>query len=197
MTPFKGNRGTTIRLLLFAALALPGPFPAPMASPASAGPAPAGAEDLSFTLRRAALQELLAAATPYRVEVGSSLLRESLTFSDPKDLVFQDGKITFAVRCQGTPFPLDQVLRPVLSLRASGNGGYQAVVESLPLKIPGYGAIDLKDVVAPVDIEPVLRQTLWLQDRPAELTVKIRRIVVRAEQIEVGASLSLKASGPR
>lgn len=165
--------------------------------PVLAGSPAPDSEDLKLTIRRAALQELIAAATPYRLEVGSSLLRESLTFSDPKDLSFQEGKITFSIRCQGSPFPVDQVLKPILSLRPSGGGGYQAVVESLPLKIPGYGTIDLREVVEPVDIQSLMTQTVFLQGKPARLDVRVQRIVIRPEQIEVGASLSLKSSTSR
>ena len=155
------------------------------------------ADDLSLSLRREALQELIAAATPYRVDLGSTLLRESLTFSDPRDLSFQGGKITFSVRCQGAPFPVDQVLRPVFSLRPSGKGGYQAVVESLPMKIPGYGTVDLREAVPPVEIEPLLRQTVFLQGRPVQLHVRVRSITIRPKQIDVGASLRLEPSVPR
>jgi len=162
----------------------------------AAPPAPV-VEDVNLTLRRPAVQRLIAAATPYRLDLGSSLLRESLTFTDPKDLTFQDGKISFSIRCQGSPFPVDQVLRPVLSLRPSGSGGYQAVVESLPLKIPGFGTIDLRDAMEPVEIQSLLRQTVFLQGRPAELDVRVQRILIRAEQIEVAASLNLKPSAPR
>jgi hypothetical protein len=156
-----------------------------------------GADDLNLTLRRAALQEVIIAATPYRIDLGSSLLRENLTFSDARDLAFPGGKITFSIRCQGSPFPVDQVLKPVLSLRATGSSGYQVVVESLPLKIPGYGTVDLREVVEPVDIQSLLTQTVFLQGRPAQLDIRVRRIVIRPEEIEVGASLSLRSAPSR
>jgi hypothetical protein len=159
--------------------------------------ATSGGEDVNLILRRGALQELIVAATPYRLELGSSLLKENLTFSDPRDLAFPEGKITFSIRCQGSPFPVDQVLKPVLSVRPAGSGGYQVVVESLPLKIPGYGAVDLRDSIEPVDIQSLLRQTVFLQERPAQLDVRVQRITIRPEQIEVGASLSLKPSSSR
>src|SRR5512141_2765963 len=98
---------------LFLALLAPGGF---------ADPGAPQTEDLSLSLRREALQELIAAATPYRVDLGSSLLRETLTFSDPKDLSFEGGKIAFSVHCQGAPFPVDQVVRPVFSVHPSGKG---------------------------------------------------------------------------
>jgi len=156
----------------------------------AAPPEPAG-EDLKVTLGLPALQGILTAATPYQVEIGSSLLQESLTFTEPRDLAFPGGKITFSIRCQGSPFPVDQVLHPVLSLKAAGNGDYQVVVESLPLKIPGFGSVDLREVVEPVDIQSLLRQTVFLQGRPAQLDVRVRRIAIHSREIEVGASLTL------
>jgi hypothetical protein len=89
------------------------------------------------------------------------------------------------------------VIRPVLVLRSVAGGGYQVVVESLPLKIPGYGTIDLREVVKPVDIESLLQQTVLLQGRPAQLDVRVRRIAIQPEQIEVGASLSLRPAAKR
>jgi len=89
------------------------------------------------------------------------------------------------------------VLQPVLSVRPMGTDGYQVVVESLPLKIPGYGTVDLREVVEPVDIQSLLTQTVFLQGRPAQLDVLVRRIVIQAEQIEVGATLALKPAAAR
>ena len=51
-----------------------------LARPATGEVAGPPAEDLHIVLRRTALQGLIAAATPYQVDVGSSLLRENLIF---------------------------------------------------------------------------------------------------------------------
>lgn len=158
-------------------------------------PAPAG-ESLTLQIRRAAVAEMLAAATPYRVEVGGGLLKETLTFSDPRELAFSAGKISFAIRCQGAPFPVDQVLRPVLTVQRAGPG-YRLVVESLPLTIPGFGKVDLKDLIAPVQLESLLRQNLLLQGRPAQLDIRVERIEVGREAIEVGGRLTLTPAPSR
>jgi len=157
-----------------------------------ANPSAPAEDDLKISLRRSAVQGLIVAATPLQVELRSSLLRETLTFSDPRELLFREGKITLAIRCRGTPFLLDQSLRPVLTLRPSGrDGGYQAVVESLPVVIPVFGQVDLKDAFPPVEIESLLRQTVFLQGKPAQLDVRIRRIVILPEMINLGATLTL------
>ena len=182
-------RTGSCRILIFAAASL-------LFLPGAAATGPA-AEDINLSLRRVAVQKLLSGATPFRVELCSSLLRESLTFTEPRDLTFEDGRIRFSIRCQGTPFPVDLVLHPVLPLRRSGNGGYQAIVEGLPLEIPGYGTVDLRDAIEPVEIQSLLQQTVFLQGRPARLDVRVQRIAVRPEEIEIGASLTLKPSAPR
>lgn len=166
------------------------------AVPAKAEPAspPTSPDDLNITLRREAVQGLIQGATPYHVDLGSSLLKETLVFSEPRDLSFPNGKITFRIRCQGSPFPVDQVLQPVLSLRPAGSGGYQVIVQSLPLMIPGFGRVDLKDAFPPLDIQSLLSQEVFLQGRPAQLDVQLRRIAVRPDEIHMGASVRLKAA---
>ncbi|MCI0658692.1 MAG: hypothetical protein L0170_16695, partial [Acidobacteria bacterium] len=118
-----------------------------------------GTEDVKVQIRREAVLSLLTAAMPYKVEVGASLLKESLTFTDPRDLSFAEGKVTFAVRCQGSPFPVDQVIHPVFTFKR-GASGYQLVVDSLPVGIPGFGRVDLKDLFPPVELQALLRGPL-------------------------------------
>ncbi len=169
-------------------------LPAGLLHPSPAAVVP---DDVNITLRRPALEGLILAATPYQIDLGSSLLRETLVFSEPRGLSFSDGKITFSVRCRGTPFPVDQILKPLLSLRRAADGRYQAVVESLPVAIPGYGQVDLRDVFPPIDIQSLVKQTVFLQGKPAQLDVRVRRIAVKPEQIDVGASLILTPAPKR
>jgi hypothetical protein len=150
----------------------------------------AGPADLRVQVRKETVQSLLSAAVPYKVEVGASLLRESLTFSDPREVTFSPGRITFAVRCQGSPFPVDQVIHPIFSFR-SGATGYQMVAESLPVGIPGFGRVDLKDLFPPVDLQALLRQGLNLAGRPTLLEVRIERLDISGDIIDVAARLLL------
>jgi hypothetical protein len=146
--------------------------------------------DLKLQVGKATLQSLLNASVPYKTEVGAGLLRESLTFSQPRDLSLGDGKITFAVRCQGSPFPIDQILHPVFSFRP-GAQGYHLTAESLPVAVTGFGRIDLKDLFPPVDLQGLLRQGLNLSGRPTLLELRIERIDVAKESIEFSARLLL------
>jgi hypothetical protein len=156
----------------------------------SPGPRAAGVGDVKVQIRREAVLSLLAGAVPYKVEVGASLLRESLTFTEPKDLSFAEGKITFAVRCQGSPFPMDQVLHPVFTFRR-GTSGYQLVVDSLPVGIPGFGRVDLKDLLPPVELQSLLRQGVNLSGRPTLLEVRVEQVDISKDFIDLSARLLL------
>ena len=147
-------------------------------------------EDVKVQIRKDAVLSLLTAAVPYKVEVGASLLKESLTFTDPKDMSFADGKITFAVRCQGSPFPVDQVIHPVFSFKR-GASGYQLVADSLPVGIPGFGRVDLKDLLPPVELQSLMRQGLNLSGRPTLLEVRVSQVEVAKDSIELSARLLL------
>ncbi|MCI0567283.1 MAG: hypothetical protein L0Z52_03715 [Acidobacteria bacterium] len=154
------------------------------------GLAATGTEDVKVQIRREAVLSLLTAAVPYKVEVGASLLRETLTFTEPKELRFAEGKITFAVRCQGSPFPVDQVIHPVFAFRR-GTSGYQLVADSLPVGIPGFGRVDLKDLFPPVELQALLRQALNLSGRPTLLEVRVEQVEISKYSIELSARLLL------
>ena len=146
--------------------------------------------DLKLQVGKATVQSLLNASVPYKTEVGTGLLHESLTFSQPRDVSLGEGKITFAVRCQGNPFPIDQILHPVFTFRA-GPQGYQLAAESLPVAVPGFGRIDLKDLFAPVDFQGLLRQELNLSGRPTQMELRVERVEVAKESIDFFARLLL------
>ena len=184
-----------IRVFVFSLLAL---VSLPSAGLAAAAPSTAHPEDLTITLRNPAILGLLSAATPYEVQVGGSLLRETLTFTEPRNLLLQAGRISFSVRCRGTPFTVDQTLRPVFVLKEpGGGGGYRVVVESLPVAIPGLGTVDLKDLFQPIEVQSLLRQSFLLQGRPAWIDVQVRRITLHADRVDMAASIRLTSDRGR
>jgi hypothetical protein len=168
-----------------------------LATPAPDATPPPPQEEVRIVLPKSVLFDLLRSATPYSVQLGSGLIGETLTFSDPADLALEGTRIRFSVRCRGTPFPVDQILRPVLRVRTSAAGGHEGVVESLPLEIPGFGRVDLKDAFPPVDLGSLFRQTVFLQNRPAVLEARVRRIEILPTGIEVRASLLLDRAAPQ
>jgi hypothetical protein len=177
-------RATVFSLLAIVSLPSPGM--------AGSSPATASQEELTFVMQGSAVLGLLSAATPYEVQVGGSLLRETLTFTEPRNLQLQPGRISFSVHARGSPVSVDQTLRPVLVLKPPGGGaGYRLVVESLPVAIPGLGTVDLKDFFDPIEIQALLRQSVLLQGRQAWLDIQVRRITLRDDRVEVGASIRL------
>jgi hypothetical protein len=148
--------------------------------------------DLKLQVGKDTVQALLNASLPFTTEVGASLLKESLTFSQPQNLSLGDGKITFALHCQGSPFPIDQILHPVFSFRP-GAQGYQLVAESLPLSVTGFGRIDLKDLFPPVDLQGLLRQELTLSGRPSLMEIRVEHVEVTKGIIDCSARLLLSA----
>ncbi|HMC82756.1 MAG TPA: hypothetical protein VKL61_05950 [Candidatus Polarisedimenticolia bacterium] len=184
-----------VRVFVFSLLAL-----VTLPSPGLAGSVPTTTprEDLTIILQSSTILGLLSSATPYEVHVGGSLLRETLTFTEPRNLLLQAGRISFSVRCRGTPVAVDQTLRPVLVLKEPGGGaGYRVVVESLPVAIPGLGTVDLKDLFEPIEIQSLLRQSVFLQGRPAWIDVQVRRITLRADRVDLGASIRLTSDRGR
>ncbi|HEV8375817.1 MAG TPA: hypothetical protein VGR38_06225 [Candidatus Polarisedimenticolia bacterium] len=160
-----------------------------------AGPAPRY-EDVKVQLRREAVLNILKGAMPYRIEAGSSILKETLTFSEPRDLLFAAGRITFAVHCQGVPFPVDQVLHPVFVFR-QGSAGTQLVVESLPVGIQGFGRVDVKDFFEPVDLTTLLRQGVNFSGRPAFLELRVEKVSVSKDSIDISAHLQISPPAAR
>ena len=157
----------------------------------SAAPAPEG---VKVTFRRDAILSLLSATMPYKIDVGTGMLKESLTFSEPRDLAFGNQQITFAVRCQGSPFPVDQVLHPVLVFQQS-SGGYQVVVQSLPITIPGFGKVDIKEFFQPVDLRSLMRQNVDMRGKPAVLELRVDKVSLARETIDFSSTLILTPQG--
>jgi hypothetical protein len=153
-------------------------------------------EGVKISFRRDAVLSLLSAAMPYKIEVGTGMLKESLVFTEPRNLVFSPERVTFAVRCQGSPFPVDQVLNPVLVFQQS-SGGYKLVVQSLPVAIPGFGKVDIKDFFEPVDLRSLMRQSVIVSGKPTLLEVRVDKVAVAREAIDFSATLLLTPAASR
>ncbi len=170
--------------------------PAP-AVPGAAPATPTDRSEVRFTIGETALMDLLTAATPYTFSVGNQFLKVDLTFSEPKDLRLLDSKATLKVRLKGSAVPVDQVLAPVLTLRHDERTNrYFVVFSSLPVQLPGFGTIDLKDSLPRFEI-PERVEDLWrFSDRPVSLNLDIRRISVLDHAVEIGADVVLTPAVP-
>ena len=158
---------------------------------ASSSGAPAsGRAEITFDVDESALLDLARAATPYTVTVGSDLLSVDLVFTEPSGLVLDDDRATLNIRVRGSKIPLDQILRPMVTVEYdAAKRQYFAIVSSLTVKVPGLGRIDLSNVLPRVAIPAVL-ENLWdMQDRPIGVRFHIRRIALRDHRLEVGADV--------
>ena len=162
---------------------------APASPPPPAGP---DGSEVRFTVNERALLDVLRAATPQTIAVGTSLMSIDLTLLDPRDLVLGGGKATFKIRVKGSSVPLDQVVTPVVTVdRDPHTGQYFGVVSSLPLTIPGAGRVDLRDFLPRFEIPAVVESPWGVADRPLGLKLRIRRIAILEHLLEVGADVDL------
>ena len=194
----KSTREILASLSVAGALLLTGPALA--AAPQAQAPAPPAAGERSevrFSIGEDALLEWIKAVTPYTFSVGNQLLKVDLTLSEPRELKLLDSRATLKVRLRGSGIPLDQVLQPVFALRHDqAQGRYYVVVSSLPVLLPGFGTIDLKDSFPKFEI-PELIQDLWrFSDRPVALNLDIRRIAVLEHALEIGADVNFAPAAP-
>jgi hypothetical protein len=194
-------RGTFIgkALALMAVLAtLPSRGPATAAAPQAPGRAvPAQRSEVRFTIDENGLLDWLKTVTPYTFTVGNPILKFDLTLSEPRELKLLDSRATLKIRLRGSGVPVDQVLQPVFTLRHDETQRrYYVVVSSLPVQLPGFGTIDLKDSFPKFEI-PELVEDLWRSsDRPVALNLDIRRIAVLEHALEIGADVSFVPASP-
>lgn len=192
------------RVRMVAFLCVLGLFPiaaAVRAAGEGASPAAADRSEVRFTITEDALLDWLKTATPYTFSVGNQVLKIDLTLSEPRELKLLDSRATLKIRLRASGIPVDQVLQPVLTLRHDeANARYYVVVSSLPVQLPGFGTIDLKDSFPKFEI-PELIEDLWrFGDRPVALNLDIRRIAVLEHALMVGADVNFvpaSSGGPR
>ena len=169
-------------------------------------PTPSGPDtsEVRFMVNERALLDVLRAATPQTIAVGTSLMSVNLTLLDPSDLVLGGGKVTFKIRVKGSGIPLDQVVTPVVTVdRDPRTGQYFGVVSSMPVSIPGAGRVDLRDFLPRFEIPAVVESPWGVADRPLGLRLRIRRIAILEHLLEVGADVDLapvvssRTAGPK
>jgi len=159
---------------------------------APTAPAIPETSEIRFTVHEKALLDVLRAATPQTVAVGTNLFSTDLTLLDPSDLVLGNGRATFKIRVKGRTIPLDQIVNPVVTIeRDPRTGQFFGVVSSMPLTLPGDGRIDLKDFLPRFEIPAVVDNPWNVADRPLGLRLRIRRIAILEHLLEVGADVDL------
>lgn len=183
-------------LLTGVALALAA-SPGPARGAAEPQPVPPDPSEVRFMISESAVADWLKAATPYVVTVGNSLVSADLVLSDPAGLALSDGRATLRIRARGKGLPVDQVLSPVITVVYDPKANrYFGVLSRLAIQIQGLGTIDLRDYVPRFEIPAVLENIWSFADRPVGMNLNIRRIVIRDNALEVGASVSFAPLGP-
>ncbi len=166
--------------------------PAPTGFEAAQAPRP----QIRLTVGEAALLRWLRAASPQVVTVGSKLVGTELILTEPSDLVLKEGSATLRFRLIGRQFPVDLRLTARIGVEYdAGTRQYFAVVSSLPIQLPGLGRLDLKDFLPRVAI-PSLIEKIWsLEERTFGFKVRIRRIAILDQLLEVGVDADLTPMG--
>jgi hypothetical protein len=159
------------------------------------GDTPAGT--VTFSLDAPTLQSLLHAVTPYDVVVGKGGLSETFTLSNPRDVRFAEGKIRLRVDCRGTPLPIEDVLEPSLSVQWNETRkSYEARIESLPVKVPAFGTIDLADHLRAITIPTNFSQAAGAGDQALALDGKILSLRILDTMIQASADVTFRRSAP-
>jgi hypothetical protein len=191
-------RNTLTTLAAGGCLVLAGPASGIGSAPQSPGLSPSGdRSEVRFTVGEDALLDWLKAVTPYTFSAGNQLLKVDLTLSEPRELKLSDSRATMKIRLRGSSIPIDQVLQPVFTLRHDeARSRYYVIVSSLPVQLPGFGTIDLKDSFPKFEV-PELVEDLWkFSDRPLALNLDIRRIALLEHALEIGADVNFAPTPP-
>jgi hypothetical protein len=188
VAPDRSRRPIVRALFLFFMVALASALAGP-SSPASES-VPKLQSELHFSVEESALFELLSAATPYTVTVGSGLTAVDLILRDPADLILSEGKARFRIGVRGATIPVDQVLEPELTVEYDPHRRqYFVVVTSLPVQVPLLGTLDVREALPPIAI-PALVEQLWeLDSRPLGARIHIRRIAILDHRLEISADV--------
>lgn len=173
---------------------------AALAAPAgmASGAAPEPSSQLQLSVQESALFELLRAATPYTVTVGSGITAVDLILRDPSDLTLGEGKARFRIAVRGATIPIDQVLEPELTVEYDAQQRqYLVVVSRLAVRVPLLGTFDIRDALPPLTV-PALVEQLWrLDSRPIGTRFHIRRIAILEHRLDIAADIDFPPVGSR
>jgi hypothetical protein len=155
--------------------------------------APAAAGATSFTVDAATVQSFLQAVTPYDFVVGKGGLSETLTLSNPREVRFEKGRVRLRLDVRGTPFPLELVLEPTLTVGWNEEiKAFEARIESLPLEIPAFGTVDIAKYLEAYPIPERFHQPAGDEKVDFMIEGRIHSLRILDKMIHVGADLSFR-----
>jgi hypothetical protein len=151
----------------------------------------ASAESATMSVDRATVLSFMRAATPYSFDLTTAGMTERLTFLNPRELRFEQGKARFKVDVRGEPVPVSAVLEPTMSLRFDNQrGAFVAQVESLPISLPGMGTMRLDRYIDPI-VVPTSFTNAFFDEKLPGLTVDtlVRDLKILDDRVEAKVDL--------
>ncbi|MGH9867238.1 MAG: hypothetical protein ACREAA_03615 [Candidatus Polarisedimenticolia bacterium] len=154
------------------------------------------AESATMSVDRVAVLGFLRAATPYTFEMKTAGMTQRLTFLNPRELRFEQGKARFKVDVRGEPVPVNAVLEPTMALSFDHQkGAFVAQIESLPVTMPGMGTMRLDSYIDPI-IVPSMFSSPFNEKLP-DLVVDtiVRDLKILDDRIEAKVDLIFRKAG--
>lgn len=164
----------------------------PPAGPAVESGSSREAAGLSLILAAPLLVDLIAAATPYRLELDAGLFHEVVVLSRPRNIRLVAGGLDLEMTATGSPIPFTAEVSPRVRLVRGDDGGWRVVVEKLPVTIGLLGTYDLASFIEPVAIETVTPYLLELPGGTIDVDLIVSDIKISAREIRI----ELRASFP-
>jgi hypothetical protein len=168
-----------------------------LAASLAAVPASSFAQSVVMTVDRPTTLNFLRAATPYSFEVGATGLTESFTLLNPRELVFEGGRMRLKIDCRGEPIPFSAVLEPTLSVTFDRQlNAFVAKVQSLPIKLGPLGTVQLDQYLDPFVLPVSFTQTLEAVIPGLTIDYIIRDVRVLEDRLEARADLVFRKNPP-
>ncbi|HKY32729.1 MAG TPA: hypothetical protein VJV23_09355 [Candidatus Polarisedimenticolia bacterium] len=161
------------------------------------GAATALAESAVMSVDKATALGFLRAASPYTFEAATAGLRERFTFSNPRELRFEQGAIRLKVDCRGETLGVSAVLEPTLTIQFDHRqNAFVARVQSLPATLGGLGTIHLDRFIQPVIIPSSFSNTFDEGIPGLTMSTVIRDLKVLEDRIEAKVDLVFRKAAP-
>jgi len=157
----------------------------------------AAAESVVMTIDRPTTLNFFRAATPYKIDVGTAGLSETLTLYNPRELVFVDGRMRLKIDCRGEPIPVEAVLEPTMAVTFDRKlNAFVARVESLPVRLGAIGTIQLDQYLDPFILPVSFSQTLESGLPGLTIDYILRDVKVLDDRLEARADLVFRRTPP-
>lgn len=168
-----------------------------LAAALAAASGAAVAQSVVMTVDKPTTLNFLRAATPYSFDASAAGLTETLTLFNPRELVFEGGRLRLKIDCRGEPIPFSAVLEPTMTVTFDRQlNAFVAKVESLPIKLGPLGTIPLDQYLDPFVLPVAFSQTLEAGIPGLTIDYLIRDVKVLEDRLEARADLIFRKNPP-